>query len=174
MIVMINGAFGVGKTSTAAELVKRLPNTIIYDPEEVGFMLRSIIPDKIKQAGERTGDFQDLELWRILVVQVAEQLKSKYACNLLVPMTLRKKQYFDYIYNGFKGVDKNTFCFCLTASKECIHRRLKQRGDDAGAWSYNQTEDCLNAFSSEYFGEPVDAENMSILSIVEYIMKKLE
>lgn len=174
MIVMINGAFGVGKSTTASELVKRIPNAIIYDPEEVGFMLRNIIPEATKLDSERTGDFQDLELWRVLVVQVAEQIKGKYDCNLVVPMTLRKRAYFDYIYNGLRNLDEKTFCFCLIASKECIHRRLEQRGDDAGAWSFIQTDDCLSAFSSDYFGEPVDAEKMSITEVVDYIIKKLE
>ncbi|MDY0393289.1 AAA family ATPase [Virgibacillus halophilus] len=49
MIIMINGAFGVGKTTVANRLQKELDNSMIFDPEEVGFMLRNIIPDDIKK-----------------------------------------------------------------------------------------------------------------------------
>lgn len=174
MIVMINGAFGVGKSTVASQLVNHLPNTMIYDPEEVGFMLRNIIPDVLKLEDERTGDFQDLGLWKVLVVDVAQQIVHKYSCNLLVPMTLKNKDYFDYIYAGLRSIDQNTFCFCLSASKKCIHKRLEERGDKLGSWAYNQTEDCLNAYSSDCFGEYIDTENKNIKDTVDHIISKLE
>lgn len=174
MIVMINGAFGVGKTSVALQLVNKIPNTIIYDPEEIGFMLRNVIPHTVMLENEKTGDFQDLVLWKVVVVQVAQQLVARYRCNLIVPMTIKNKEYFDYIFNGFRNIDQNTFCFCLTASKECIHGRLKERGDELGSWAYSQTEDCLRAYSSDSFGEYIDTDNKSIKDIIEYIINELK
>ncbi|WP_262175990.1 AAA family ATPase [Saccharococcus sp. Marseille-Q5394] len=73
MIIMINGVFGVGKTSVANELVSRLDGAMLYDPEEVGFMLKQIIPDEMKLQNEKTGDFQDLNIWKPLTVEVARQ-----------------------------------------------------------------------------------------------------
>lgn len=49
MIIMINGAFGVGKTTVATILLERIPNSMLIDPEEVGYMLRNIIKDEIKR-----------------------------------------------------------------------------------------------------------------------------
>lgn len=40
MIIWINGAFGSGKTNTAYELKRRIPNAFVYDPEEAGFLVR--------------------------------------------------------------------------------------------------------------------------------------
>ena len=37
MIVWINGAFGAGKTLTAGEIHRRLPDSVVYDPEDVGY-----------------------------------------------------------------------------------------------------------------------------------------
>jgi deoxyadenosine/deoxycytidine kinase len=48
MIIMLNGAFGIGKTSVANCLVKNIKNSMIYDPEEVGLLLRNIIPREIQ------------------------------------------------------------------------------------------------------------------------------
>jgi 2-phosphoglycerate kinase len=45
MIIWINGAFGVGKSHTSAELVRRLDNTFLFDPEKVGFFLRKHLPN---------------------------------------------------------------------------------------------------------------------------------
>ncbi|MGY3188966.1 hypothetical protein [Lysinibacillus sp. TE18511] len=61
MIIMINGAFGVGKTTIANRLQNEIKNSMIYDPEEIGFMLRNVVPEDIKRNETCTGDFQDLD-----------------------------------------------------------------------------------------------------------------
>ena len=42
MIVILDGAFGVGKTTAAKGLLARIPDRMLYDPEDVGQMLRTI------------------------------------------------------------------------------------------------------------------------------------
>ena len=79
MIIMINGSFGVGKTSVANCLVKNIKNSMLYDPEEVGFLLRNIIPGEIMHDEAKTGDFQDLILWKKTVVMIASEI-SKTIC----------------------------------------------------------------------------------------------
>ena len=44
LVVWINGAFGVGKTAAADELVAMLPGSIVFDPEPYGALLRSALP----------------------------------------------------------------------------------------------------------------------------------
>ncbi|HBD65376.1 MAG TPA: tunicamycin resistance protein, partial [Clostridiales bacterium] len=44
MIIWINGAFGSGKTQTANELHRRIKNSYVYDPENIGFFIRDNIP----------------------------------------------------------------------------------------------------------------------------------
>ncbi|WP_381789948.1 hypothetical protein [Streptomyces niveus] len=39
MIVRVNGSFGAGKTTLAAEPHKRWPDALLYDPERVGMVL---------------------------------------------------------------------------------------------------------------------------------------
>jgi hypothetical protein len=51
VICWINGSFGAGKTLLAGELRHRCPDALLFDPEEVGFMLRDAAP---------SGEFQDL------------------------------------------------------------------------------------------------------------------
>src|SRR5690625_8042063 len=82
---------------------------MIYDSEEIGFMLRNILPNHIKQFEADTGDFQDLELWKELTVQVADALKTTYKRNLIVPMTIRNPDYFHYIKDGFSRIDEQTY-----------------------------------------------------------------
>ncbi|UAL53104.1 MULTISPECIES: AAA family ATPase [Metabacillus] len=173
MIIMINGAFGVGKTTICNELLIEINNSMLFDPEEVGFMLRNIIPEEVKRLEAETGDFQDLQLWKELTVKVAKLLITKYNVNLIVPMTIRKPEYFNYILTGFKSVDKQTYHFCLTASKETIYKRLRKRGEEEGNWCFQQTEKCIEAYKEYNFGEYIDTENVSITAIIENIKDKL-
>ena len=63
MIVMINGSFGVGKTTTAKLLRNVLPGSAIYDPEWAGSALMRL-PKWINLRGSGTNDFQDIDVWR--------------------------------------------------------------------------------------------------------------
>jgi hypothetical protein len=47
VIIWLNGTFGAGKTTTAAELLTLLPGSRLFDPETVGFMLR---PNRVADA----------------------------------------------------------------------------------------------------------------------------
>lgn len=170
---MINGAFGVGKTTIANTLQNEIEHSMIYDPEEIGYMLRNVIPIDIKRTESTTGDFQDLELWKELTVDVAKRLITKYKINLIVPMTIRKIEYFHFIYNGFKSIDDQTHHFCLSASKETIYERLRLRGEEEGNWCFQQTDKCLEAYKQYDFGEYIDTEKNSIIEIIQEIKEKL-
>ncbi|AMW99942.1 AAA family ATPase [Rummeliibacillus stabekisii] len=173
MIIMINGAFGVGKTTIANTLQNEIEHSMIYDPEEIGYMLRNVIPIDIKRTESITGDFQDLELWKEITVDVAKRLITKYKINLIVPMTIRKIEYFHFIYNGFKSIDDQTHHFCLSASKETIYERLRLRGEEEGNWCFQQTDKCLEAYNQYDFGEYIDTEKVSIIEIIQEIKEKL-
>ena len=171
MIIMINGAFGVGKTSVAIDLIQHVNNSMIFDPEEIGFMLRNIINKEIRTKHETTDDFQDLELWRKLTVHVAKDLIDTYKMNLIIPMTIYKKEYFDYIYRGFKEIDRDTYHFCLTSSLDVIHKRLENRGDIVGSWPYQQTFKAMQAFNKYDFNEYINTENCTVAEIVSIISR---
>ena len=92
MIIWINGGFGAGKTTLAEELHRRLPDAIVYDPEEVGLMLWKWLP--------RDGDFQHLPSWRELVVATGLSLRRHHADTLIVPMSLIRDAYRAQILGG--------------------------------------------------------------------------
>src|SRR5690625_7992017 len=91
MIIMVNGAFGVGKTTISNELLKVVKNSMRYDSEGIGFMLRKILTNHIEQFEDDTGDFQDEELWKELTVQEADALKNTYKRILIVLMSIRNQ-----------------------------------------------------------------------------------
>jgi hypothetical protein len=170
---MINGAFGSGKTSAAQMLQPIIPNSMIFDPEEIGYMLRKIITENIRSEEEQTDDFQDIELWRILTVQTAQELTHKYKKHLIVPMTIYKAINFDYIFNGFRSIDKDIYHFCLLASEDKIKKRIEGRGDTFGTWYQKHTKASLSAFRDNKFHEHIDTDHIKTREITEIILGKI-
>jgi 8-oxo-dGTP pyrophosphatase MutT (NUDIX family) len=97
MIVWINGAFGAGKTATARELTDLIPNSALFDPEVIGSALGHLLPPK-RLAD--VGDFQDLPIWRRLVIDTAAAMLAELGGTLVVPMTLLRQEYRDEIFGG--------------------------------------------------------------------------
>ncbi|WP_406107685.1 AAA family ATPase [Micromonospora globbae] len=95
MIVWLNGAFGAGKTTVAAELCRALAGARRFDPEWVGFVLRRIRPGL-------TGDYQDLAAWRTWTVRLAG-LAARHARPLVVPMTVLRADYRAEILGGLRN-----------------------------------------------------------------------
>lgn len=174
MIIMINGAFGVGKTTVSNELQKEVENSMIFDPEEIGSLLGKILPVDVMALEAKTGDFQDLELWKQLTVTIAGHIIEQYKVNLIVPMTIRKVEYFNYIFDGLKQVDEQTYHFCLTAKEGTIFNRLKERGEEEGNWCFQQTSKCLEAYKEHDFGEYINTENVPVHTIVRTIKERLK
>jgi predicted kinase len=174
MIVMINGAYGAGKTTVASRLVASIPNSMLFDPEEVGFMLRRIVPEEIRQREEKTDNFQDLELWKVLTVKVAGLLKMTYGKHLIVPMTIIHKEYFSYMFNGFKELDEQTCHFCLIANQETLCERLRRRGEAEGNWCYRQIPTCVEAYQDTCFEEKIMTDGVPVEEIVDYVRKRID
>jgi 8-oxo-dGTP pyrophosphatase MutT (NUDIX family) len=97
VIVWINGAFGAGKSSTARELIDLIPNSTLFDPELIGAGMRHLLP--AKRLAE-VGDYQDLPIWRRLVVDTAAALLAELGGVLVAPMTLLRQDYRDEIFGG--------------------------------------------------------------------------
>ncbi|MGW7070248.1 NUDIX domain-containing protein [Streptomyces sp. NPDC054855] len=118
MIVWVNGAFGAGKTSAARELIELIPNSTLFDPEVIGGSLHELLP--AKRLAE-VSDYQDLPLWRRLVVDTAAALLAEVGGVLVVPMTLLRQDYRDEIFGGLAS-RRIAVCHVVLAPDETILR----------------------------------------------------
>ena len=144
---MLNGAFGVGKTTLAAALLQRRPDWMPFDPEEVGAMLWRVL--------DVQGDFQELAPWAPLVVETARTLIAAEDRTLAVPMTLVDPVNYETIRRGFASIAP-TYHFALVAPKATIEHRLAERGSDR--WAFDQIDRCLAALTDPEFAVHLDAE----------------
>ena len=121
MIIWLNGAFRAGKTTLAEELHRRIPDAVVYDPEDVGLMLWKWL--------EPNNDFQDLPSWRELVVATAVSLRRHHADTLIVPMSLIRDAYRAEILGGLADAGEQVLHVFLEADASVLRERLKARVD---------------------------------------------
>ena len=165
MIIWINGAFGAGKTQTAFELRRRIKNSYVYDPENLGYFLRKNIPESINDQS----DFQDYSIWRALNVSFVEFIAEKYDGVVIIPMTIVNPQYFNEIIGLLRDRGLMVKHFTLMVSKKTLLKRLRSRGDGAGTWPAQQADRCLQGLSDAIFGTNIDTDNLSVPDAAEKI-----
>lgn len=163
MILWINGAFGVGKTQTAFELQKRISNSIVFDPEEVGFFIQNIIPHEFKKS-----DFQDYKTWRTTVSGILKEIHGGNDCTIIVPMTVVSPEYFSEIIDPIKEAGIDIVNYTLMAKKETIENRLRSR-NDGKSWNFQQVDRCLKGLTHPIFQNYVHTDHVDLYGVVEHI-----
>jgi broad-specificity NMP kinase len=124
VIIWLNGGFGAGKTTLAEELHRRLPDAVVYDPEDVGLMLWKWMPPN--------GDFQLLPSWRELVVATAVSLRRHHAETLIVPMSLIRDACRAEILGDLADAGEEVLHVFLEADADSLRERLNARVTEPG------------------------------------------
>ena len=124
VIIWLNGGFGAGKTTLAEELHRRLPEAVLYNPEDVGLMLWKWMPSN--------GDFQHLPSWRELVIATAVSLRRHHAGTLIVPMSLIRDAYRDEILDGLADAGEQVLHVFLEVDAGVLRDRLNARVTQPG------------------------------------------
>ncbi len=177
MLVWINGPFGGGKTQTAFELRRRLPGSVVCDPERVGFGLHRMMPKGLR------GDFQHLAAWRHGVFEVLDLVLRRHPGPVIAPMTLVEPEYFAAIVGRLREQGHDVRHFALLASRETVLRRLRERGFGhllafaAGAdaplrregFAVANLDRCLERLPGPEFAEHVWTDDRSVPAVAEHI-----
>ncbi|TYQ27780.1 AAA family ATPase [Pseudanabaena sp. UWO311] len=164
MIIWLNGAFGVGKTQTAFELHSRIPNSFVFDPEQIGFFLDKIVPLDV-----RVGDFQNHPIWREFTCQGLRYVAENFEGTIIVPMTIVEPIYYDQTVRALKSYGLQVYHFTLLASRDTILRRLRRRGDGSNSWNARQLDRCLECLSDEKFAFHLNTEGKGVEVVAEEI-----
>ncbi|WP_424888674.1 AAA family ATPase [Streptomyces sp. XH2] len=121
MLLWINGPFGGGKTQSAHELRRRLPGSVICDPEHVGFGLHRMVPPALR------GDFQDFPAWRQGVYEVLDLALREHGGPVIVPMTVVEPEVFRETVGRLRERGHDVRHFTLMATRATVLRRLRER-----------------------------------------------
>lgn len=157
MYLLINGAFGVGKSTVARELRSLLPRAAVFDPEWVGLALHRL-------PGGRVSDFQHLASWRRLTVLGARFVGS-FRSPVIIPMAFSELAYLQEVRSGLARSGRPVLHFCLTAPLEVIRGRLEGRGellrDPRYTWVHRRAAECHVAHQASDFSVHVPTEAQS-------------
>ena len=169
MIVWINGTFSAGKTSAARELLELIPHSTLYDPELTGFGLRYLLPPK--RLAE-VDDFQDLPIWRRMVVETAAALLAEVGGVLVVPMTLLRQEYRDEIFGGLAARRIEVRHVVLAPDETILRERIAGREESADdpegnervrQWAYDHIDTYQTALGG-WLGEDAHVVDNSALT----------
>jgi shikimate kinase len=127
VIIWLNGTFGAGKTSTAAELTARLAEARLFDPESVGYMLKANLADL-----EFT-DFQQLPPWRRLVPAVLAEVASLTGQHVIAVQTVLVEAYWAQLRAGLAERSLDVFHVLLHADDAVLAERIKADEAERGA-----------------------------------------
>jgi predicted kinase len=139
VILFVNGAFGIGKTTVARLVVARLPRAVLFDPELIGIAMQR----GARVVGRRVEDFQDLRSWRRLTIAGLRMTRAVWP-NVVVPMAFSNAAYLQEIRDGVSRFEARVCHVCLIAPVEVVHERLTRRdgaGPDA-AWAFRRAAEC--------------------------------
>ncbi|WP_333767427.1 NUDIX hydrolase [Streptomyces sp. IBSBF 2435] len=151
MIIWVNGAFGAGKSSAAREMLDLIPESTLYDPDVLGGCLRQLLPEKRLQ---EVTDYQELRIWRRLVVETAAALLAEVGGVLVVPMTLLRQEHRDEIFGGLASRGIEVRHLLVDPGETILRRRItawtenpdrSPVGEPARRWALERIPDYLDA-----------------------------
>ncbi|MFI1963459.1 NUDIX domain-containing protein [Streptomyces pathocidini] len=131
MIVWLNGAYGAGKTGAARELADLIPGSTVYDPEVTGGALRQLLPRKQLKELEcgDVVDYQELPIWRRLVVDTAAAMLAELGGTLVIPMSLFRQDYRDEIFGRLAARRIPVRHVLLAPDETILRERIAERGE---------------------------------------------
>jgi hypothetical protein len=169
MLIWLNGPFGGGKTQTAHELARRLPGSVICDPELAGFGLRRMLPPPLRS------DFQDLKSWREGVVEVLDLVLRKHNGPVIAPMTVTNPTYFKETVGRLHDMDHEVHHFSLLARRETVLKRLRERGLGRAVpwlrdtWAESKVDECLSRLQAPEFATQLWTATLPIRTVADHI-----
>jgi hypothetical protein len=176
VLLWLNGPFGGGKTQTAHELLRRLPGSVVCDPEHLGFGLHRMLPAALR------GDFQDLSPWRRGVREVLDLVLREHDGPVIVPMTVVEPVYFRELVGGLRDQGHDVRHFALLASRETVLLRLRERGlghllrfvsngepPRRDSWAVAKVDHCLGRLRADAFAEHVWTDRLPVAGVADHI-----
>ena len=168
MFVLLNGSFGIGKSTVADLLVSHVANARLYDPERAGYVLRRL-PAFLLGRAQQPDDYQDLAQWRWLT-QRGCVWTHRSASAVVVPMAFTNLGYFEDLQLYLARVAP-VLPLCLVAPIAVVELRLQRRAAAEGRtvteFETRRARVCCVAHTDPRFGRPVDAMGAPTLIVEE-------
>ena len=165
-IYWLNGAFGIGKSTVADCLAKRLGRAHVFGAEEVGNAIRDNYPKEAR----RSVIFEDYPLWRETNYKLLLDIYGKYDGDIIVPMTLVREESYADIIAKLREAGASVEYIFLDGDRKAIRDRILSRGESEDCWCMQNMDLCLDAQRKDKHARHIDATNNSPEKIVRLIL----
>jgi hypothetical protein len=169
MLLWINGPCGVGKTATAFELNRRLPGSVVCDPEHVGFGMRRMLPPSLRRT------WQDIPAWRHSVLELLRLTLAGHGGPVIVPVTLVDSGHFQEIIGSLRDDGVRLHHFALLAEPATVVRRLRARSlglePRTQPWETQVLDGWLGQLRRPEFAQHVHTDHRSVAQVADIISR---
>jgi AAA domain len=163
VLIWINGPNGVGKTQVAFALRRRLPDSVVCDPEHLGFGLRRMLPEKLRL------DFRDLPVWRSGVSHLLGIALAEGDGPVIAPMTVLDPAVLTELIAPLRAAGHDVHHVALLASRATLLRRIHTRGETSRSFAGRQIDSSLKILRMPEFARHLHTDGMSIGDVAENI-----
>ncbi len=168
-VVLINGAFGVGKSTVASAFHQRVKGSRMYDPERIGYVLRRL-PHWFPGSAAKLDDYRTSPVWRALNIFFM-RLHARVARPLIVPVSL-DLELLDVLRRALTSGGCRVVHVCLVAPEATVRERLATRGvsptSSEGEWVYPRALAACRAHSTnDAFAHRIDTDGKRPMEVVD-------
>ena len=170
MIIWINGAYGVGKTTIAELLKNDFHPSFVFDPELVGNGIRDNYPEELFYE-----TFEQYDIWLNTCYELLKDIHSRYNGTIIVPMTLLFDKSYEWIIKRLidDGIDVR-YIF-LDADHDTLYKRMVETGrEEKDGWCVNHINVCLERQKSDDKTIHINTVNRTPIEIVNDIKKVIK
>jgi hypothetical protein len=166
-LLWINGPEGVGKTATAFELHRRLPGSVVCEPEHVGYGMRRMLPASLRTS------WQEIPAWRQAVLELLRMTLARHHGPVIVPVALVDDGHFQEIIGALQGDGIRLHHFALLAQPATVIRRLRARSlgrePRTQPWEVEVLDEWLERLSQPEFAQHVHTDHKTVAQVADTI-----
>jgi hypothetical protein len=167
VLLWINGPCGVGKKTTASELRRRLPGSVVCAPGAVGFGMRRMLPASLWPG------WQDIPAWRHSVLELLRLTLAGHNGPVIAPATLVNYDHFQEIIGGLRDDGVAVRHFALLAEPATVVRRLRARSlglePRTQPWEVRVLDGWLEQLSRPEFAQHVHTDHTTVAQVADII-----
>ena len=168
-LLWINGPCGVGKTATAFELNRRLPGSVVCDPEHVGHGMLRMLPRSLRPR------WQEIPAWRRAVLELLRMTLAGHDGPVIAPGTLVNHDHVQEIIGGLRGDGAQVHHFSLLAEPATVVRRLRARSlgrePRTQPWETEVLGEWLEQLRRPEFAQHVDTDHRTVAQVADAISR---
>jgi hypothetical protein len=167
VLLWINGPCGVGKKTTASELNRRLPGSVVCAPGAVGLAMHRMLPPSVRRR------WQDIPAWRHSVLELLRLTLAGHDGPVIAPATLVNYDHFQEIIGGLRDDGVAVHHFALLAEPGTVVRRLRARSlglePRTQPWEVRVLDGWLEQMSRPEFAQHVQTDHATVAQVADII-----